>query len=419
MLGSPQKSKGNTKMGSYEIFAKGDLLRFHTWASQKFGGLVGLWRILDVNHNMRVSQDQFLVGLRDLGYAGDPKGLFKDLNRDQTGTLLFYHFAPEAALAVSQFLHWARVNHGSLADLAIASVVDKRSFITKEQFIQHCSKAGFANNFALDLAFELIDKDGDHSVNGPELALLDKWEFPEWLTAKPNAKAAETCTQKLIHHFHGNALSAWRYLNRTGSMRLPWNDFRHACRKLLSEEDCSTLPSAWRALDDDLSGWLSLREFDRTTYDELTHFVSWIVETYGSFSSAFPKLQAGNTEIQISQTEFRKVFKPSGLGDTVLSKIYIGLDVDRTDSISHQEIRFLNCWKVEMEQKEEEAWAALTKPDCLAPFAGLSKGLRGRKSGSNNRGSVCLAGGMGGIAERDTIAEAAPDDKERQRFRTG
>jgi Ca2+-binding EF-hand superfamily protein len=141
-------------------------------------------------------------------------------------------------------------------------------------------------------------------------------------------------------------------------MRVPWKDFRQACRKLLSPEDCVGLPAAWRALDDDLSGWLSLREFDRATFDQLTRFVSWVDQTYGSLVAAFPKLQHGNG--QISQQEFRHLCSASGLGDTIARKIFLGLDVDMTGNISMNEVRFLNSWKVASDMKEEEAWASLT-----------------------------------------------------------
>jgi len=354
-------------MGRYSIFATGLLPQFHLWAKQKFGSLVRLWRCLDVHNHMRIGQGQFLRGLQDLGFAGDAKGLFKDLNRDQTGTLLFYHFAPEAALAVGEFLYWVRENYGSLENLGITDVVDKRNHITRSQLVQLCKKKGFHKAGALDLTFDLLDKDGDGSVVKTELALLEQWDFPEWLTARPDAKAAETCKQKLIDRCQGNALLAWRNLDRSGSMRVAWHDFRLACRKLLSSDDCQTLASAWRSLDDDLSGWLSLREFDKATYDQLTKFVSWIDATFGGMLGAFPKLGIGGTRSlpQISLAEWRHVCKASGLGDSTTVKIFQGLDIDCGGYVTMNEIRFLNSWKVLNELKEEEAWASLTNKSSI------------------------------------------------------
>jgi len=234
--------------------------------------------------------------------------------------------------------------------------------------MQLCKKMGFHNETALDLTFDLLDANGDGSVVKAELAFLDKWDFPEWLTASPDPKAAEICKQKLCDRCHDNALLAWRHLDRNGTMRVAWHDFRQVCRKLLSMEDCQMLASAWRSIDDDLSGWLSLREFDRGMYDHLTKFVSWIDATHGGMAGAFPKLHAGSKDAVVTLVEFRHVCKASGLGDAVASKIFVGLDVDQSGSIGMKEIRFLNSWKVSCDLKEEEAWASLTRPACSDPL---------------------------------------------------
>jgi len=379
------------------LFAQGDLPQFHAWANHSFGSLVRLWRCLDEHNHMRMGQGQFLRGLHDLGFSGDAKGIFRDLNRDQTGTLLFFHFAPEEAIAVGEFLLWVRQHHGSLAELSVAA--DKRHQLSRQQFLQLCKRKGFSNEHALELTFDLLDKDGNGFIVRTELALLDQWDYPEWLTAKADPEAAATCKHKLLESCQGNALLAWRHLNRSGSMRVAWHDFRTACRKLLSQEDCLMLASAWRSIDDDLSGWLSLREFDKETYEQLTGFVSWIDTTHDGMLGAFPKLNAnqGSKDAHIFQTEFRKVCKDSGFGDNVLIKIFQGLDVDSTGSVSMNEVRFLQYWKVDTELKEEEAWNKLTRKEKFNSSEGrkglrkslktqksLKQGKSGTLSGSNN-----------------------------------
>jgi len=375
---SPQQLKPKrplkTKMGHYSIFAKGILPQFHSWCGAKFGSLVQCWRCLDVHNHMRIGQGQFLRGLLDLGYSGDARELFKELNRDQTGTLLFYHFAPEAALAIGELLHWARTQFGSLGDVGISRLLDKRAHITRAQFLQFCKKKGFQNEVALHVAYDLMDKDGTEMVTKTEIGLLDHWDFPEWLTAQPDEAAAETCKEKLVAHCHDNALLAWRHLDRHNTMRVAWHDFRQVCRKMLSAEDCQCLASAWRALDDDLSGWLSLREFDRATYDQLVKFVKWAEESFHGIHGAFPKLH-GHKDAQISAYDFRHTCRPSGLGDAVISKIFMGLDLDGTGSVTSQEIRFLSSWKVSADALEEEAWGSLTRA-ATGPVAPKRKAAR-------------------------------------------
>jgi len=353
---APKSRKGFGNMSRYSVLNKGGLPQFHMWCASKFGNLTRLWRCLDVHSNMRIGQGQFLRGLQDLGYGGDVRELFKSLNRDQTGTLLFYHFAPEVALAVADLLQWARTNHGGLAGIGLNSEIEKMSFLTREQFCNMCKKRGYTREESLQRTFDLIDKDGDGSVSRTEFLNLDKWEFPEWLLAKPDMQAADLFRNRILHRFHGNALLAWRYLNRGGSMRVSWNDFRVACRKFFSAEDQQALPSAWRALDLDLSGWLSLREFDPDAFQKLMDFTRWTCATFGSTMAAFPKLLS-NTNGQITQSEFRYTCKPSGLGDDIVNFIFTGLDVDGTGTIEATEIRFLDQWKGLADLKEEDAWA--------------------------------------------------------------
>jgi len=270
-------------------------------------------------------------------------------------------FAPEAALNVADLLHWARSNYGNLAGIGLTNAVDQRSFITREQFYSMCRKRGYTNERGLQSTFDIIDKNGDGSVVRTEVTLLDKWEFPEWLTAKADEDAADNCRQKLLYRYHGNALLAWRFLNKGGSMRVAWNDFRVACRKLLPAEDCQALPSAWRALDNDLSGWLSLREFDSEAFDKLMAFICWTNASFGSTMGAFPKLQE-NKHGKITLAEFRHACKPSCLGEDIINFIFAGLDVDGSGAISASEIRFLDQWKASSDIKEEEAWAEITSP---------------------------------------------------------
>jgi len=382
-----------THIAKYSIFARGGVPQFHSWCALKFGSLVRLWRCLDVHHHMRVGQGQFLKGLQELGYSGDARELFKVLNRDQTGTLLFYHFAPEAALSVAELLDWSRENFGSLAALGLGSIIDQRSFITRQQFTSIFTKKGFTNQRALRHTFDLIDKDGAGSAVKAEVALLDKWEFPEWLTAKPDERAAEICKSKLVTKCQGNPLAAWRQLDRNGNMRVAWNEFRQACRKLLTQEDCEVLPAVWRALDEDLSGWLSLRDFDVGTYNNLLRLVNWAHESTGCFTAVFRKLTpSGKKDAQdyrITQSEWNRVLKACGLGDQILATLYSGLDKDRTGSIPIHDIRFLDQWRATSDLKETEAWAAFTGRQKAAKRKGSrSPRVSDRRTLSSFRGST-------------------------------
>jgi Ca2+-binding EF-hand superfamily protein len=313
---------------------------------------------------MQVGQGQFLRCLQDLGYAGEAREIFRILDRDQSGTLLFYHFAPHAAIKVAELLVWARENYGSIKGIGFETGMR----LSRAQFFQLLRRKGFTDEEAASYTFELVVKDNIGTINPDEAVFLDKWDFPEWLTAKPDLSAAAACKARMLEKCQDSALLAWRNLNRTGSMRVSWHDFQKACRKLLGPEDMARLPSAWRALDDDLSGWLTLKEFDSETYDRLSRFCQWAQESSGTVSGAFPKL-VGSSEATVSHYEFRTISKPSGLDDESISDIFVGLDVDGSGSIGVNEVRFLDQWKLDSDgraaEEQQQKKPAITRSTAL------------------------------------------------------
>ena len=55
-------------------------------------------------------------------------------------------------------------------------------------------------------------------------------------------------------------------------MRLNWMEFQNACRRFKTN---LCVPAMWRALDSNLSGWVSIREFDERAFNLLGGFKVW------------------------------------------------------------------------------------------------------------------------------------------------
>merc|ERR1719162_1224110 len=82
-----------------------------------------------------------------------------------------------------------------------------------------------------------------------------------------------------------NYLSAWRrLLDRDGSNHCNWEEFQAACRKVGFVGDVA---GAWRALDEDLSGSITLHEIDPPSSDILCRFRQWADLQFGGVKSAF------------------------------------------------------------------------------------------------------------------------------------
>lgn len=86
-------------------------------------------------------------------------------------------------------------------------------------------------------------------------------------------------------------------------------------RRNLTWKSCASLNAvpkklskAWRKLDEDLSGFITLGEIDRESHDLLTSFKDWADGSFGSVAMAFKFLDKdGSGELTFS--EFRKACK--------------------------------------------------------------------------------------------------------------
>ena len=65
---------------------------------------------------------------------------------------------------------------------------------------------------------------------------------------------------------------------------------------------------AWRTLDSDLSGYISIKEFDERTSEILMEFKIWADEHFGGLKPGFRVLDTDNSG-GLSFKEFKRMFK--------------------------------------------------------------------------------------------------------------
>lgn len=254
------------------------------------------------------------------------------------------------------------------------------------------------------------------------IEVIDAVPCPEYLWVKPDEEGAHFFKQVLMTEYRGNGILAWRELDRDGKMRVNWYEFQEAFRRLSnrikrkpqkyreeeslnSDEDdelgegeqtrtlatrtllhAATAPtwslgaekrrkpafknvesdplseysaaSIWRALDKDLSGWLSIREFDEDVFLLLSSFRGFIFGSYDTVAEAFKTLFRGKASI--SRKEFLSILrKYEFFSDHQLVTIFEGLDVNENKKIGLEDLRFFDRWRFEEDEHEELAWNTL------------------------------------------------------------
>merc|ERR1719188_1934224 len=191
-----------------------------------------------------------------------------------------------------------------------------------------------------------------------DLEWLDKWPAPEWLAADPDPEAWKLLKALLVRTYK-HPLKAWRtVLDRDNSNKISWAEFRDACRKVRFD---GNIGGAWRALDEDLSGYIGMREYDPPSAELLESFKDWAETNFGSVARCFRSLDEDKSGSLTFSELKRACHKMKWKGDVRL--LFDSIDVDEGGNqakrtISVDELAFLDQWGI---VKDEDATAAVEK----------------------------------------------------------
>lgn len=209
---------------------------------------------------------------------------------------------------------------------------------------------GLDDSSVKNMVFASLDQYGCGFIEHSDLEWLDGWEPPGYLSVdKPDPEAWNEI-RALVLKMYKHPLLAWRTLfDQDNSNSVSWAEFERACEHLKFK---GNIGGAWRSLDVDLSGTISLKEFDAESSDILQSFKEWADQHFGSVELAIKSLDIDNSG-SVSFAELRRACeKLKWSGDVRL--LFDCLDVDRkkdrpsnTRSLSLEEVSFLDSWHME------------------------------------------------------------------------
>lgn len=337
------------------------LAEFLQWCIKKFKNLTRCWRSLDSDKNMKLSSLEFYNSLKTYGWEGNVRKLFKILDRDKSGTLMYYHFDPCGAHDLASVLDWCNTNFGSVQKAFKAFDVDGNGFVTLREFTSALEERGLRSCHAHACLFEMLDLNDDRKIQSDELAFLDKWKCPGFLKVAPDFEAAKQFKAELLAENQGNPIKAWLLsIDVDRNMCVSWDEFEKVCEgRQLGKEKWD---SVWRAYDNNLSGWLSLREFDEQADVVLKRFMNMCLQTYGSTKDAFLAIDKRGDGTW-SKKDFRLgVAEPLNLDEKEADLLFNGLDLSRNRTaqnkprITLKNLAFLQNWDVAAEEEDNKYW---------------------------------------------------------------
>jgi len=346
------------------------LARFLDWAESKKLNSMQVWRLLDRDMDMKLSRTEFMRGMKEVAYHGNSAALFNLLDRDQSSTVSFLHFAVEHALRLADFKRQVSKRFGSVAACFKQCDTDRNGTLSLEEFNTACLRLKFS--CTADSLFALFDDPEDKGgrngeLSGHEVAFLDRWEVPEYLFGPADDAAADKLRNALNSRHGHNAIITWRKnFAEDGNMRLSHFEFMQACRRMKQTgiTEAST-PSGeiviWRALDRNRSGWIGIRDWDQEAGNHLATFVLWAKDNFGRVASCLSHFKAKKEGID--QKEFRKGLKEKlGLDSQQLNYLFHGLCAQVSDGsalVTRAKLQALDSWDPIAEVEEAQVWGEI------------------------------------------------------------
>merc|ERR1719161_1839212 len=108
---------------------------------------------------MKLTQMEFLLGLRELEFPnGGARDVWKLLDRNSTGSIMYHQFDPKGAQQLAALVDWAETTFGGLQLMFKALDVDKSGSLKFAEFAGGAAKHGLQVGFErVDQLFQMVD----------------------------------------------------------------------------------------------------------------------------------------------------------------------------------------------------------------------------------------------------------------------
>lgn len=320
---------------------------FRSFLIHQYGNFFRAWRKgLDLDGTMTVTRHELFRAAQQMQWTGDPRALWRAIDNDASGQTSLEELDVKSCRLLAHFKVWAQKKYGSCIAAFDGLDRNRSKRLKQSDFIEGCLGNGFTER--PKVLFCMLDVDCKRFLLETDLSLLDSWHPPEYLTGKPSADAAAQLRQSLLRKYD-SYLAAWREaLDRDDSNCVSWQEFKQGAKKVGFKGDVC---GAWLHLDDDSSGYISLSEIDHQSAEAITDFKRWADAEMGGVRCAFRILDTDNSG-ELSLREFRRVVRDYGF-EQDCSIIFETLDTGGSGRIGYNEVSFIDDWNM-ITIKEED-----------------------------------------------------------------
>jgi hypothetical protein len=260
---------------------------------------------------------------------------------------------------LAAFKLWIDQNHGSAKALFEKLDGNGNNKLSLSEFRQGVQKYGLPEDLlqSMDVLFwvlnmgEIENKLAGMNITPDGMIFLDRWKVPPYLWGEADPELASETQEKMVAHFGGNAIVAWRSaLDQNVSMRISWGEFTHAFYRLEREgvklpTSKEQLVSIYLTYDTKKKGYFLLCEWNKEAHDELVRFSMWAGRTY-SQPSRFVTREEGGQKPGLSLSEFSHLIRGCddwALEDEEIKYLFRGL-ANGAGRLCSYHLMFLDKW---------------------------------------------------------------------------
>jgi len=341
------------------------------------GTEIRAWRrALDPQGKFRISLTTVRRYCRSVDLPVNVNNLWRSLDRDGTNVCKLEEFCARDAEALAAFQRWARESCGSCAALwarpelheaRLASVSESTAWASDKKVFCHVFEAALealhwsASPSRKACLMNCLDVYGCGFISLSDLEWMDAWHPPEWLLAEPDHEGLEELRALVVQH-HGSPLRAWRYcFSPDNPSKVSYREFKAGCARIRLS---GSVAGIWRALDTNLSGAISIKEFDEPSSRLVASFRSWAISTFGSVALAFRAADTDRTGA-VPYPDLKRICRQTGFSGNVRFLFEALVADNRSEDqdvlskrrlMTVKDITFLDAWECDLglDVSEEE-----------------------------------------------------------------